>query len=371
MLQSLVTDQKTYHDALQSLVRRDWPLSAVRAAADGGAAPPESLVGRVADQGAFAACVPEHLGGGALNDDPISDAAIAAEVRGAHLQGWPCASVHAAAALLSRAGNAEQQADLAALASGERLSAVPVAGDHSWGAPAVTLTSAGDTFLVHGCVLTDVTQRGARLVTAIEHDGHLLVVHLPTDGDGVTRTPLQTFDPSAPLIRISFADVPCPAEDVIAATADQVAAARAVAVILSSVESVAAMAALFEMTREYALSRTAFGRPIGSFQALKHLMADTSMRIEATKAACWAALRAHRNDEPALAEIASITKIFVAEQSAVVVQDCLQVHGGIGYAWEHDLHLYLRRIMANTKLFGDAAHHRRLLAAAHAAELAN
>lgn len=369
MLQSLDADQKTFHQALQSLVRRDWPLSSVREVADGRATPPASLIDRIAEMGAFAACVPEDLGGGALTDDPISDAAIAAELKGAHLQPWPCASVHAAAVLLASAGSPAQLEGLADLAAGERLSAVPVSGDTLSGDATLAVTRRDGGLLVRGCLLTDLDQPGARLVAVLSLDGDPIVLHLPTDGAGVSRTAMTTFDPSAPLLRISYDDVACPADDVVAADAQQITTAGAVAVILACVESVAAMETLFGMTRDYALDRTAFGRPIGSFQALKHLMADTSMRIEAAKAACWAALRAQRNREPALAEIAGIAKVFVAEQSAQVVQDCLQVHGGIGYAWEHDLHLYLRRIMAGTKLFGDAAHHRGLLARAHRGEL--
>lgn len=369
MFQTPEPDQKVFHDALQSLVRRDWPMPSVRDAVEGRANPPNSLLGRVADQGAFAVCVPEPFGGGSLGGDPLGDAAITAAIKGVNLQAWPCASVHAAAVLLGAAGTDAQQEGLADLASGECLSALPLAGDASWGAPTASAENTSDGVVVRGSLITDIAQTGARLVAVFDRDGTDLVLHLPTDGDGVTRTALRALDPSNPLVRIDYDGIRCTDDDVVPASREQIDAARAVAVVLIGVESVAAMETLFEMTRAYALDRTAFGRPIGSFQALKHLMADTSMRIEAAKAACWAALRAQRNTEPALAEIVGITRVFVIEQSAHVVQECLQVHGGIGYAAEHDLHLFLRRIMANTKLFGDASHHRSLVTAAHAAEL--
>jgi alkylation response protein AidB-like acyl-CoA dehydrogenase len=118
------------------------------------------------------------------------------------------------------------------------------------------------------------------------------------------------------------------------------------------------MDALFEMTRVYALDRTAFGRPIGSFQAIKHQLADISMHLEAAKAVASAATEAIAAGRSDAGEVASIAKAWVGDAGIDLAQGCLQVFGGIGYTWEHDLHLYLRRITMNSTLFGNPDFHR-------------
>ena len=113
---------------------------------------------------------------------------------------------------------------------------------------------------------------------------------------------------------------------------------------------------LLTMTVEYARHRIAFGRPIGSFQALKHQMADMSLLLEMSKACGEAATEAvARGSGSALA---SVAKAFVGDASTDIAQGCFQVHGGIGYTWEHDLHLFLRRAAANRVLYGAPAWHR-------------
>jgi alkylation response protein AidB-like acyl-CoA dehydrogenase len=112
---------------------------------------------------------------------------------------------------------------------------------------------------------------------------------------------------------------------------------------------------------EYAKNRVAFSRPIGSFQALKHRFADHLMWVEAAKAVTDHAARAvHRSDVDATAAT-SIAKSHVSASSTEIVRDCVQMHGGIGLTWDHDLHFYLRRAVSNEQLWGSpAAHHERL-----------
>jgi alkylation response protein AidB-like acyl-CoA dehydrogenase len=119
------------------------------------------------------------------------------------------------------------------------------------------------------------------------------------------------------------------------------------------------------MTTDNAKTRVAFGRPIGSFQAHKHLLADVSDVVEASQAAVDAAVRALSEHTPSASEVASIAKVFVGESALDAVQDCLQVHGGIGFAWEHDLHLYMRRVASGLAMFGTADEHRARIIRAH------
>jgi alkylation response protein AidB-like acyl-CoA dehydrogenase len=118
------------------------------------------------------------------------------------------------------------------------------------------------------------------------------------------------------------------------------------------------MAHDFEMTVQYAQDRIAFGRPIGSFQAVKHQLSDTSLALEMSKAVALAAARTVGTGDDYGPEAASMAKAFVGDAGVELVQACFQVFGGIGYTWEHDQHLFLRRITTDAGLFGDPAWHR-------------
>lgn len=115
---------------------------------------------------------------------------------------------------------------------------------------------------------------------------------------------------------------------------------------------------MLDMTVEYVKEREQFGVPIGSFQAVKHLLADTSLAVEMSKAVVLAAARSLGSEDGYGAEAASIAKALVGESAVELAQNCFQVFGGIGYTWEHDQHLYLRRLTTDAALYGDAAWHR-------------
>jgi alkylation response protein AidB-like acyl-CoA dehydrogenase len=119
------------------------------------------------------------------------------------------------------------------------------------------------------------------------------------------------------------------------------------------------------MTVAYARQRIAFGRPIGSFQAIKHILADQALYLEACKAVAAAAAAAVQAAAPDCAEVASMAAAYIGDVACDIAQECLQVHGGTGYAWEHDLHLYLRRVRSNSLMFGEPAWHRERVCAFH------
>ena len=137
------------------------------------------------------------------------------------------------------------------------------------------------------------------------------------------------------------------------------------AVALTLAESVGAMTQLAEITVDYAKARIAFGRPIGSFQALKHILADISFWAEVCTAGAGAAADAVADARPTASEIVSIAKAYVGDASTQLAQQCLQVHGGIGFTWEHDLHFYLRRLAADRVLYGDPEWHRERICRIH------
>ena len=150
-----------------------------------------------------------------------------------------------------------------------------------------------------------------------------------------------------------------------AATEAALAHQAQVAAVLVAAESVGAMRADLDMAVAYAKDRVAFGRPIGSFQGLKHLIADASLSLEMAMGVVAAAATALGAGDPDGPQLAHAAKAFVADHGLELAHTCFQVFGGIGYTWEHDQHLFLRRLAADAELFGSPGWHReRLLEAA-------
>jgi alkylation response protein AidB-like acyl-CoA dehydrogenase len=120
---------------------------------------------------------------------------------------------------------------------------------------------------------------------------------------------------------------------------------------------VGAMAALFETTVAYAKARTAFGRPIGSFQAVKHQLVDASLVLETSRGLLEAVTSAVGGALAEASEVASIAKSYVGEAAVALAHTCWQVFGGVAYTWTHDFHLYLRRLTTDAARYGDTAWH--------------
>jgi alkylation response protein AidB-like acyl-CoA dehydrogenase len=198
-------------------------------------------------------------------------------------------------------------------------------------------------------------------VVSARLDGDLVHFCVPRQTAGVAPRPLSAIDLSRAFSDVSLHDVVVePGALIGAGTGRTVDTGRAIALaaVLASAETVGAMAHLFAMTLDHAKNRVAFGQPIGAFQAIKHQLADLSLRLECCRA-CLAAAAADLDRGVAwAAEAASIVKAFVADSATALAQGCLQIHGGIGFTWEHDLHLYYRRLAADAAVWGDAAWHR-------------
>jgi alkylation response protein AidB-like acyl-CoA dehydrogenase len=141
------------------------------------------------------------------------------------------------------------------------------------------------------------------------------------------------------------------------------------AVSILNAETVGAMQAAFDMTVEWGFDRYTFGRPLASYQAIKHRFADMLTWLEASHAISDAACAAVATGAASAFELSSAAKAYVGQYGADLVQDCVQIHGGIGVTFEHDLHLYLRRMTVDRSLFGTPAEHRRLVALHHVADL--
>ena len=187
---------------------------------------------------------------------------------------------------------------------------------------------------------------------------------LPAGTAGITVEPMDAMDLGRSLARVRFEGVVAGPEALLgdAGKADEAFERQLqAALVLHCAETVGVTDRAFEFTLEWVNERHAFGRPIGSYQALKHRLADHVMQLEGAKAAAAHAARAVQAGAPDAAIAVSVAKSQCGRSATEIIRDCLQMHGGIGLTWEHDIHFYLRRAVSNEMLWGSpAVHHERL-----------
>jgi alkylation response protein AidB-like acyl-CoA dehydrogenase len=135
-----------------------------------------------------------------------------------------------------------------------------------------------------------------------------------------------------------------------------------VAVVLQCAELVGVIDKVLGFTRQWLADRFTFGRPLESYQALKHRFADLTTWSHAAAAATYAAAAAVQERNPDAAEVVSIAKAYVGQRATDIIQDCVQMHGGLGVTWEHDIHVYLRRATVGRVTWGTPSQHRRRIA---------
>ena len=228
--------------------------------------------------------------------------------------------------------------------------------------PSVTAVAAGDGVTLSGTAgpVEAGAQASQLLVTAQTADGPAQFL-VPVETAGVTVTPLHSVDLVRRFARIAFDDVVVPASARVGASSsvDDVERQLQWALVMQTAEMVGAAQWAFDVTVEWTFDRYSFGRPLASYQELKHRFADmkTVARVPATASAA-APAREVQGELRQRRRWVSAAKAYTGEYLAELVQDCVQMHGGIGLTWEHDLHLYLRRIAADRNTYGTPADHR-------------
>ena len=229
----------------------------------------------------------------------------------------------------------------------------------------VRASAIGDGFVLTGDsgYVQDAHVADQFLVTATTKTG-LSQFLVPAATAGISVTPLDALDLGRRLSSVRFDAVAVDDSTVVGAVdgaAAQVERQLQLAFVLQCAETVGVVDHVLEITLEYAKERVAFGRPIGSFQALKHRFADHAMWLEAAKAVTDYAAVAVQLGAVDAAIATSIAMSHVGSSATEITRDCVQIHGGIGLTWEHDLHLYVRRAVSNEALWGTPAAHRERL----------
>jgi alkylation response protein AidB-like acyl-CoA dehydrogenase len=363
----LTADQQLVQRTARAFLEKESPLSRIRSLVDDDADLDRGVWSRAAELGWFAPFVAEEDGGGSVSGAPVADASIVVEEAGRAVLPGPLIPTNVVASAISRSGTAEQRAThLSGLIDGSTIATWAFAEPSGqWDADSIRLEAApsGDGWVLSG-VKSYVQSAGSAdlfLVTA-RHDNRLLQFLVPRGTPGVSIVPLRSLDVARSFGEVHFAAARLPAQARMGAdAAEAVERQLDLATVLVCAESVGALDRCYELTLDYAKERKAFGRPIGSYQALKHRFADMLLWLEATKAIAVAAAVAV-DREVDRAELVSIAKSYISDRGPMIVRDCLQIHGGIGYTWEHDLHLYLRRVESNAVLYGGVTYHRDRLA---------
>src|SRR5215218_4097318 len=221
--------------------------------------------------------------------------------------------------------------------------------------PGVTATPTDSGFRIDG--VKDRVEAGADsavLLVVANCDGALRQFLVPTDARGVRIEPQKSVDLVKSYARVHFDGVEVEASAAVGTeeqTADLIARQSQIAQILQCAEVVGILDAVLKFTIQWGFDRHSFGRPLGSYQVLKHRYADLKIWFEACRAATNAAVAEVAGRSPDAEMAVSVAKSYVGEYAPRMLQDCIQLHGGIGVTWEHDLHLYLRRVMLDRSLF--------------------
>ncbi|MFF3371625.1 acyl-CoA dehydrogenase family protein [Streptomyces sp. NPDC002680] len=313
--------------------------------------------------------VPEEYGGSGFG---YVDLGIVFEEAGRALLCGPYfATVALAAEALLRCADEPARTDLLpGIASGETVATLVLTEDGGgWDEQGIRLTAqettdgwrlTGTKTYVPDGHLADLLLVAART----ESPGISLFAVEVADAQGLTRTPLPTLDQTRKQARLEFTDTPARLLGTEGEAWPGLERTLATASVLLAAEQVGGAAAALDAAVEYAKIREQYGRPIGSFQGIKHKCADMLLEIECARSAAYGGLWAlDSGDETEIAVAAALAQAFCSEAFTKVAGDNIQVHGGIGFTWEHPAHLYFKRAKSSETLLGTPSYHRELLAA--------
>jgi alkylation response protein AidB-like acyl-CoA dehydrogenase len=367
MVDLVVTeDQDFFRTTTRKFFERECPLTAVRELARSDTGFDRDAWRQGAALGWTSLLVPEELGGGTVSDDGMVDLACLADLFGTHVAPGPLLPTNVVAGALARSGSAEQQADLLpGLLGGDAIASwahMERGGGALTGELGMTAVRDGEGYVLRGA--KEPVEAGAEadvlLVTAATDDGPVQLL-VDAHGAGITVTPLESIDMVRRFARVEFADARVPSSALLGApggTRADIDWQLQVASVVQCAEMVGAAQVAFDLTRSWAFDRYTFGRPLASYQAIKHRFADMKLWLEASHAIAAAAATEVGAQRATAAETASIAKAYTGDHLTELVQDCIQIHGGIGLTYEHDLHLFLRRIVADRLTYGTPAEHR-------------
>ncbi len=368
----LSEEQEQLQSSVREFLARECPPAFVREVAKHDDGYPRGLYAQMAALGWTGLIIPEAHGGSGLG---LLDLALLLEEMGrAALPGPFFSSAVLGTLALTYGGTvAQKRAWLPKLASGAVVATLALldAGDRldAEGVKVRARKSKGGYRLSGNMMFVTDAQVSELLIAVFRTGGRgedgVTSFLVPRDTPGVAIKPLESVDLTRRPCEVEFRDVEVPASAVLGSEGNgwkAIARVLDAAAVALAADSLGGAERALEMAVEYAKVREQFGRPIGSFQAVKHLAAEMVAEIEPSRALVWYAAYAHDALPREAAKAASMAKARLSDVYSRTANRAVQIHGGIGFTWEHDMHLWFKRAKWNEYAFGDATYHRERLA---------
>jgi len=362
---SLTEEQELFSETTERFLATKSPASAIRALRHSADGFERHQWSEGAALGWVSLLVPEHLGGGSVSGDGLIDLTIVADAFGRHVAAGPLLPANVVAGAIARAGTHEQRdAYLPGLMAGELIPAWSIGPPAADGTVNTGIVSRldGDSLVLCGsqAPVEAANQADLILVTAHGDNGPTQVL-LPTGHPGLTITPLESLDMTRRFALLDLTEVRVPVTALLGQpgnASSEIERQLQVALVIQAAESVGAAQRVFDFTLRWAFDRYSFGRPLASYQEIKHRFADMKTWLEASHAVAASAARSVQQQSADASTDVSVAAAYIGDVLPELVQDCVQIHGGIGVTFDHDIHLFLRRVTVNRALHGTPAEHR-------------
>jgi alkylation response protein AidB-like acyl-CoA dehydrogenase len=367
-------EQELLRSTARKFFDNECPSTTVRALMEDSSGMTPALWKKLAEQGWLGLIAPEEHGGMALG---IVDLVVLLEEMGRAVVPGPFFStvLLGGLALLEAGSDAQKKAWLPKICSGEaRATLAWMEPSAEMGAAGITLQAAakgsgftlnGTKLFVHDAHTADVIVVAARTASGQDPEEGISLFLVPTGTPGLAVTLLPTMDQTRKLCEVTLTNVSLGGDAIMGAPgAGWKPLARVIerATVGLCAEMCGGAQKVLDMTVEYAKIRQAFGRPIGSYQGVKHRAADMLVDVENSKSITYYAAWAMDEGVPEGPLAVSMAKAYVSDAYRRVSGAGIQLHGGIGFTWEHDLHLYFKRAKGSEFTFGDATWHRERVA---------
>jgi len=359
-------EQEELRKVVRQFLENKSPETAVREQMDTETGYDPAVWSQMAEQlGLQGLAIPEEFGGSGFG---FIELVVIFEEMGRSLLCAPYFSTVALAtqALLHAGDDDAKAAHLPGIASGETIATVAFTeANGKWDESGIeaTATAAGDGWTISGEKMFVLDGHTADLIIVAAKTGAgTSLFTVAGDASGLTREALPTMDQTRKQARLTFDGTPAQLLGTDGGGWATLERVLDLAVVALAAEQVGGAQFCLEMAVQYAKDRVQFGRPIGSFQAIKHKCADMLLEVESAKSAAYYAgwCASELNDE--LPSVASLAKAYCSEAYFHATAENIQIHGGIGFTWEHPAHLYFKRAKSSELLFGDPTYHRELLA---------
>ncbi len=359
------SDQQLFEETTRKFLDSSCPTAKLRGLVADASGYDPAFWRQGAELGWTSLVVPDDAGGGSISTQGVKDLSLVAYQFGLHAAPGPLMGSNVVAAALGRWGSKEQQVGpLAELLSGEAAGAwalAEVPPHDRLGDVTLVATESEGGFRLEGTKSpVEAGLDAAHILVTARSKAGLRQFLVPADSPLLTRRPLRGLDTTRRFARLDFDGVHVPSSSLVGEPGETEGAVdwlTDLAVTIQLAEMCGAMRWAFDTTVEWAFNRYSFGRPLASYQEIKHRFADMKMCLEASFAITAQAADAVDRDTPDRPELVSAGKFYVGRNGPELLQDCVQLHGGIGLTFDHDLHLFLRRVTSDAALFGTPSQH--------------